>query len=209
MGDAFTVIRVEENDALGWAQLSSGEDEIILVTAAGQAIRFKEDTVRPMGLPAGGVMGIKLSDELDGVVAMDLASAGDYLWAITDNGMAKATALDEFPTQGRHGQGVRNVNLPKEAEEVAAAVIGQESDELIINMSTGAARKRRLNEAKIGSRAIKPKALVPVGARTRVTGVVRWLARPEVPQLTGDEAEEKAEQLALFAESAAKKKQKK
>ncbi|MCB0029967.1 MAG: hypothetical protein KDE28_18760, partial [Anaerolineales bacterium] len=86
MGDAFTVIRVEENDSLGWAQISSGEDEIVLVTAAGQAIRFKEDSVRPMGLPAGGVMGIKLGDELDGVIAMSLASAGDYLWTITDNG---------------------------------------------------------------------------------------------------------------------------
>ena len=209
MGDAFTVIRVEDNDSLGWAQLSSGSDEIVLVTAAGQAIRFKEDTVRPMGLPAGGVMGIKLGDELDGVIAMSLASAGDYLWSITDNGMAKATPLDEYPIQGRHGQGVRNVNLPKEAEEVAAAVIGQENDELLINMSTGASRKRRLDEAKVGSRAIKPKALVPVGARTRVTGVVRWLARPDVPQLSGDEAEEKAEQLVLFAETEAKKRQKK
>ncbi|MCA9986015.1 MAG: DNA gyrase subunit A [Anaerolineales bacterium] len=209
MGDAFTVIRVEENDSLGWAQISSGEDEIVLVTAAGQAIRFKEDSVRPMGLPAGGVMGIKLGDELDGVIAMSLASAGDYLWTITDNGMAKATPLDEYPVQGRHGQGVRNLNLPKEAEEVAAAVVGRENDELIINMSTGASRKRRLDEAKIGSRAVKPKALVPVGARTRVTGVVRWLARPDVPKLSGDEAEEKAEQLALFAETEAKKKQKK
>ena len=87
--------------------------------------------------------------------------------------------------------------------------MGRENDELIINMSTGASRKRRLDEAKIGSRAVKPKALVPVGARTRVTGVVRWLARPDVPKLSGDEAEEKAEQPALFAETEAKKKQKK
>ena len=209
MGDVFQVIRVEENDALGWALLSGGEDEIILVTAAGQAIRFKEETVRPMGLPAGGVMGIKLGGDLDGVVAMELASNGDRLWTITNNGMAKATAMDEYPTQGRHGQGVRNMNLPKDAEEVAAAIVANEEDELIINMSTGAARKRRLDEAKLGSRAIKPRALVPVGARSRVTGVVRWVARPQVSELTGDEMEEKAEQLVLFAEKAARKQAKK
>ena len=209
MGDAFPVIRVEDNDALGWAHLSNGEDEIIMVTAGGQAIRFKEETVRPMGLPAGGVMGIKLGGDLDGVVSMTLSSAGDHLWTITDNGMAKATALSEYPTQGRHGQGVRNMNLPKDAEEVAAAVVANADADLIINMSTGASRKRRLDDTKIGSRAVKPRALVPVGARSRVTGVVRWVSRPVVTELTGDEAEERAEQLALFAAKEAKKQQKK
>ncbi len=71
--DPFTVIGVADDDALGWAKLTTGEDQIMLATAAGQLIRFKEDSVRPMGLPAAGVMGIKLANDADGVVAAPLA----------------------------------------------------------------------------------------------------------------------------------------
>src|SRR5690606_29732339 len=91
--EPFVVMNVPDNDALGWARHTSGQDEVILATKSGQAIRFDEGTVRPMGLPAGGVFGIKLQNDDDGVVALDVARPEGYLWSITDNGLAKATAL--------------------------------------------------------------------------------------------------------------------
>ena len=100
--EPFTVINVADGDALGWARLTTGEQEILLATSSGQAIRFSEDSVRPMGLPASGVLGIKLDDETDGIVGMDLVMPNSFVWSITDNGLAKATPIEEYPLQNRY-----------------------------------------------------------------------------------------------------------
>ena len=126
-------MNIADDDALGWAKLTSGEQEVVLVTANGQAIRFKEEKVRSMGLPAGGVMGIKLANEADGVIAMDVVDPDGYLWSITDNGLAKATKMSEYPTQGRHGQGVVNVRLPKDASEVVGCRDLYRKDKFVSN----------------------------------------------------------------------------
>lgn len=177
--DPFTVIGVADDDALGWAKLTTGDDQLILATAAGQLIRFKEEEVRPMGLPAGGVMGIKLANDADGVVAMDVAQPDAYVWSITDNGLAKATKLDEYPTQGRYGQGVINLRLPKDASEVVAAVIGLEDAQLLITTAIGSTKKLILGKTQLGSRAIKPRSVMTVGDRNRITGAVRLTIRPD------------------------------
>jgi DNA gyrase subunit A len=177
ISDIFTVINVPEDDSLGWVRQTSGEDEVVLITSAGQAIRFREEDVRPMGLPAGGVLGIKLAEETDGVVAMDLAQPKSFLWSITDNGLAKATPLDEYPIQGRYGQGVINLRLPKDAAEVVTGIVGTEKTQIIIKTASGATKKLRLNEAVVGGRAVRPRAVLTLGARNRVTGALCYLAR--------------------------------
>ncbi|RMG96480.1 MAG: hypothetical protein D6706_10100, partial [Chloroflexi bacterium] len=197
--EPFVVINVADDDALGWARLTTGDDEVVLVTASGQAIRFREEDVRPMGLPAGGVMGIKLKDEADGVVAMDVVQPDGYLWSVTDNGLAKATAITEYPTQGRYGQGVINVRLPKDASEVVAAVVAGEKDQLLITMAIGSVKRWQLHKGVVGSRSVKPRAVVSVGQRNRVTGVVKLSERYEVEE--GSSAV--PQQLSLIDESAA------
>lgn len=178
----FVVMNVQDDDALGWAELTSGDEEVMLATAAGQAIRFKEDEVRPSGLPAGGVYGIKLANEADGVISMAVVNPDGYLWSITDNGMAKATAMTEYPTQGRHGQGVRNLNLPKEAAEVVAAVIGEENTQILVTTGIGSTKKLKLKDSYIGSRAVKPRTVMTVGQRNRITGALRMMGRPDVEE---------------------------
>ncbi len=193
----FVVMNVPDDDALGWAELTNGAQEVMLATAAGQAIRFSEDDVRPSGLPAGGVYGIKLANEADGVVAMSVVEADGYLWSITDNGFAKATPMSEYPTQGRHGQGVRNMNLPKEAAEVVAAVIGAEDTQILITTGIGSTKKLKLKETYMGSRAVKPRAVMTIGQRNRITGALRMVSRPDAV----DEEEETAvvpQQLSLI-----------
>ena len=193
--EPFVVINVAEDDALGWAAVTSGEDEVLLVTASGQAIRFKEDDVRPMGLPAGGVMGIKLASDVDGVVAMSIVDPDAYLWSITDNGLAKATEMRQYPTQGRYGQGVINVRLPKDAAEVVAAVVGSLDTNVIITTALGSTKTMRLGKADVGSRSIKPKELWKMVGRNRITGALTMVDRPD-----DDEDEETAvpQQLSLI-----------
>lgn len=205
--DPFVVMNVSDDDALGWVKLTTGDDEVILGTAAGQVIRFTEDEVRAMGLSAGGVMGIKLADEADGVVAMDVVQPDGFVWSITDDGLAKATPMDEYPTQGRYGQGVINVRLPKGSTEVVSVMIGAAKNELLVRTAIGSTRRVRIDKTVHGSRHIKPRSVMTVGKRNRVTGVVQMIARPE---MEADEDETAvAEQLALITDEKKSKRKKK
>jgi DNA gyrase subunit A len=178
--EPFIVMNVSEDDALGWAKLTSGEDQIMLATASGQAIRFQESDVRPMGLPAAGVMGIKLSDEADGLIGMDVVQPEGYLWSITDNGLAKATPMEAYPTQGRYGQGVINMRLPKDASEVVAAVIVPEETEVLVLTSLGSTKRVPLASTTLGNRSVKPRAVFKMGMNNRITGALTTLSRPEI-----------------------------
>ncbi|MCP5100999.1 MAG: DNA gyrase subunit A, partial [Chloroflexi bacterium] len=172
-GDPFVVINVAKEDSLGWAILTTGENDVVLSTATGQLIRFKEGSVRSMGLAAGGVMGIKLASDVDGVIAMDIVVPDSYVWSITDNGLAKATPMDEYPTKGRYGQGVINMRLPKDASEVVSVVIASKHTELLVKTATGSTKKVRIDKTTLGSRVIKPRSVVNVGLRNRITGAVK------------------------------------
>jgi DNA gyrase subunit A len=133
-----------------------------------------------MGLAAGGVMGIKLASEADGVVAVELADPDGLLWSITDNGLAKATPMSAYPVQGRYGQGVINVRLPESASEVAASVVGNAEDSLYVITAAGSARKMKVGAAAIGNRPIKPREIVRLGQRNRVTAAVLMRIRPNI-----------------------------
>jgi DNA gyrase subunit A len=202
--ETFTVINVSDEDSLGWASLTDGDKEVLLATASGQVIRFVEESVRPMGLNAGGVMGIKMADDSDGIVAMDLVRPDTHVWSITDNGLAKATAMSQYPTQGRYGQGVINMRLPKDASEVAATVVGDENTLIIITTAIGTTKKTRLKETYTGSRSIKPRSILSVGERNRVIGAVKITSRPDVAE---EEETATAQQLSLL-DAATKNKRK-
>ncbi len=183
--EPFVVINVPEEDTLCSAAHTSGNDEVILVTRTGQAIRFLEEEVRPMGLVAGGVKGIRLNDSDDGVVALELVRPGTLLWSITDNGLAKATPIDQYPLQGRYGQGVINLRLPAGAEEVAAAIVGPEAMEIAICTTRGELFKSRIDQAIIGSRSIKARPLLKFGQRARVSRVLALTEWKSPEELAG------------------------
>jgi DNA gyrase subunit A len=177
----FTVMNVPDDDALGWAQLTTGVDQVILSSAKGQTIRFEETEVRHMGLPAGGVMALKLADEIDGIISMSVVNDNDQavLVSITDNGLAKATKLSEYPKQGRHGQGVINVRLPEGAGEVVAAAISLNDSYLYINTAAGSVKRIAVNKIRMGSRQIKPRSIIKIGVRNSVTGLIPLHKRPQ------------------------------
>ena len=85
--------------------LSDGKSDLLLTTAKGMSIRFSENEVRPMGLIATGVNGIKLK-EGDYVVGASLIESGNEVGLVTSQGWAKRVKAEEFPQQGRYGQGV-------------------------------------------------------------------------------------------------------
>ena len=121
-------IRLEEGDELGWASLTQGNQHVIIITEQGQALRFREDTVRPMGRTAAGVNAIKLASGDYVASACVLAqhpeavegSEADLL-VVTTKGYGKRTPLSEFPVKGRYGQGVRCLGGKREGTGIVAA----------------------------------------------------------------------------------------
>lgn len=200
MTTPFAVMRVEDKDSLGWVCLTNGEKEMMLGTAAGQLIRFKEDDVRSMGLPAGGVAGIKLQDETDGVIGVEIAEPDTFVWSISDNGYAKATPIEEYPTQGRHGQGVQNFKLVKGASEVVAFALVPENHEVLFKTATESVRRVKLKDTTVGRRSVTPREVFKVATPNRITGVVKLFQRWENTPVIDEEEEGviAAAQLALI-----------
>jgi len=168
----FVLARVNEGDRLGWVGLTDGKKkDILLVTSSGMAIRFKEDDVRPMGLVAAGVNGIKLDDSDELVGAEILPAEGEILLMASD-GKAKRVSEKEFPTQGRYGKGVTVWSLPKKVT-IAGAVSGKPNHIVTIHTSKGAPKSARLDAATIRKRAAtKGDSLVEVKPGEAVTSVI-------------------------------------
>ncbi len=133
--NGLIAIGLDEGDVLGWVCMSHGHEDILLTTARGQTIRFRQDDVRPMGRPARGVIGISLSNG-DRVVWMGLANNDADLLVITARGFGKRTALEEYPVKGRATNGVITIRL-RPNDEVAAARIVTDTSLLTFITTSG------------------------------------------------------------------------
>ena len=145
---------LEEGDELGWVRLTSGEDDLILVTEKGQALRFHETQVRVMGRQAMGVRSISLGKG-DHVTAMDVVVPGGKLLVVTVNGYGKRTALDEYPVRNRATKGVLTLSRTKMGEtgQIAAArVVEDEQDDLTLISSGGIVLRTKIKQIRPSGR---------------------------------------------------------
>lgn len=153
-------IKLKADDNLEWVKPSSGKDDIILVTAQGQAIRFKETGVRAMGRSAAGVRAIRLKKG-DWVVGIDIIFEGkptkeEQLLVVMDNGFAKRTKVTEFKTQGRGGSGVKAAKVTsKTGKAVAAFVVNAKlaEEDLIVMSEKGQVIRLPLKSVSVLGRA--------------------------------------------------------
>jgi len=171
----FVLVRMNEGDRLIEVGLTDNKSkDILLVTAQGMAIRFKEDEVRPMGLVAAGVNGLKLADK-DEVVGMEILPADGEIFLITSEGKAKRVEQKEFPAQGRYGRGVIAWDLPEKIR-LAGVVVDKPSHMATIHLTKGAPKSARLDMAGIRKRAsTKGDVVVEVKTGEEVVSVnVGW-----------------------------------
>ncbi len=129
-------IRLYDEDELGWVRLTNGNDELILVTARGQGLRFHERDVRPMGRTAVGVTAIRLNDG-DLLTVAEVVEPEGSLLLITHNGFGRRTALAEFRVQGRGGKGSRAYRVTEKTGPVVDGRTVQESDEITLISKNG------------------------------------------------------------------------
>jgi DNA gyrase subunit A len=127
-------LTLDGDDELGWVKLTNGQNEIMIVSYSGQAIRFDENDVRSMGRTAAGVgaMRLRAKDEIRG---MDVVDPDAYLLVVTENGYAKRTPLHEYSLQGRNGSGVRTLSrdMEKTGNVIAAHVVSIDGDLTLIS----------------------------------------------------------------------------
>ncbi len=162
----FTLAKVNVGDRLGWVHLTKGDGEILLVTTQGMAIRFSEQSVRPMGLVAGGVLGIKLGGGDEVIGAEILPKAGEVL-LMTSDGRAKRLTVEQFPLQGRYGQGVQAWKLDPTIQLVGMA-IGKSTAQATLFLEKLAPKSIRFDEAPLQTRAGRGKVIQEVKAGDRI-----------------------------------------
>src|ERR671913_2179364 len=133
--DGIIALKMREGDELVGVRHSSGKDDILLVSRNGQAIRFHEQDVRPMGRDASGVQGMKLRAG-DEVIAVGVAQDDADLLVVSETGYGKRTRVTEYPVKGRGGMGVKTVQLTEARGHLAGARVVREGYQVMM-ISTG------------------------------------------------------------------------
>ncbi len=178
----INAINIMPDDELIDVRLTSGDDQVILASRRGKAIRFHEREVREMGRPARGVRGIVLAraDELVGlVVVRDLAA----LLVVTEKGMGKRTQISQYRMQRRGGKGVINVRLSRKTGNVVSIKEVRDEDELVLITRKGIINRQRVAEIRETGRNAQGVRLINLDAGDQVVDVTRVISEKEEEEL--------------------------
>jgi len=134
--DGIIAIKIREDDELLAVRHTSGDDDIMIISRLGQAIRFHESDVRPTGRSASGVIGMRLRKG-DEVISMDIARDDSDLFVITENGFGKRTPISEYRITGRGGIGVRTVALTDRKGYLVGVKVVRENHEIMLQSRDG------------------------------------------------------------------------
>ena len=152
--NGVNAIVIREGDQLIEAKLTSGQAEVMIAAREGKAIRFNENTVRPIGRVGAGVRGISLDegDEVVGMICVEPDSKQDVL-VLSENGYGKRTDLDEYRITNRGGKGVKTINITeKTGKLIAIQAVTDENDLMIINRS-GLTIRTSVSQIRLAGRA--------------------------------------------------------
>lgn len=133
--NGLIAIKLDDGDELRWIRKSSGSDDIVISTSAGQAIRFSETDARSMGRAARGVRGVRLRPN-DKVVGMDIADDNRTLLVVSENGYGKATKISNFPSHKRGGVGIKAAVVTAKTGPIITVKTIQEDDTEALLVST-------------------------------------------------------------------------
>jgi DNA gyrase subunit A len=176
-------VDLRDDDRLVGVALTGGNDEIMLLSSGGKAIRFHEDEVRAMGRDATGVRGIKLGDGQQ-LIALIVVGTG-YILTASANGYGKLTPLEDFPPHGRGGQGVIALQTSDRNGDMVAALQVTAADELMLMSSTGTLVRTPVGDISVVGRNTQGVRLIRLDDGERLTGIERVDALPEGEVDTG------------------------
>ncbi len=165
-------LALDEGDTLIGAAITDGTAEVMLVSDQGKSIRFPEDDVRPMGRTARGVRGIKLAEEAQ-VISLIIPQEGGRILTTSINGFGKQTAVEDFPTYGRGGQGVIAMQCTERNGNLIGAVQMFEGDDVMLISDQGTLVRTRSDEISVLGRNTQGVRVIRVADDENLVGVAR------------------------------------
>lgn len=184
----IVAINLRDNDELVGAVLCSSEEDLLLVSANGQSIRFSatDEALRPMGRATSGVQGMRFNAD-DYLLSLNVVREGTYLLVATSGGYAKRTAIEEYPVQGRGGKGVLTVMYDRRRGRLVGALIVDEDSELYAITSGGGVIRTAAGQVRKAGRQTKGVRLMNLGDENTLLAIARNA------EANADEAVEEAE----------------
>ena len=181
-------ISLDDGDVLGWVRATTGAQDVIIVSARGRALRFKETRVRSMGRAAGGVNGMRLA-EGDYVTSMDVVEPGGELLVIAASGYGKRTPLAQYPVKGRYTGGIRTIadRYDVTGPIVAARVVAPE-DEITLITTNGIALRTAVESIRVAGRSTLGVRVITLDDSDHLASVAVLKAKPtEVAPASAEE----------------------
>jgi DNA gyrase subunit A len=156
-------------------RLTSGEDDLLMVSKSGHASRFEEKAVRPMGRDTSGVKGMNVSAKVNGeenrVLAMDVARDDTELFVVTENGYGKRTSIAEYPVKGRGTKGVLTAKLTEKKGGLAGALIVREHQDLLFISQNGMVQRTAVSGISLMGRPTQGVRVMNIKDDDRVSAV--------------------------------------
>lgn len=176
--DGLIALTLDENDELIDVKLTQGNEEMILATQKGMAIRFAEKEVRPMGRTARGVRGIRLAGG-DSLVGMEAARPDSQLLVVTARGFGKRTPLDEYRLQSRGGKGIMTIRPTKRNGLIAGVKVVKDGEELMIITAEGIIIRLAAEDISSMGRTTQGVTLMRLDPKDSVVAVAKVVTRDE------------------------------
>jgi len=176
--DGIIAIKLRDGDELVGVLHSSGDDDILMVSRKGQAIRFHEKLARPMGRATSGVTGMRLRKD-DEVIAADIARNDADLLVVTKNGFGKRTRIDQYPVKGRGGLGVKTVQLTEARGQLAGSLVVREGDQVMLISTGGTVIRMAADGIKQSGRSTQGVIVMRLREGERVSTLARVVEQDE------------------------------
>jgi DNA gyrase subunit A len=187
--DGIIALKLFPGDEMIRARLTDGNQELLLVSEKGQAIKFNEEDCRPMGRVSAGVKGMKL-DKDDRVLTMEVPGDGTDVFVITSNGYGKRTSAGVYPLHKRGGKGVRTIKLTETKGVLAGARVVMDNQELVVVSQEGIIIRVPVNGIPRTGRATQGVKVMKVQRNDRVSAVALVVAGDEETGIEEEDDEE-------------------
>jgi DNA gyrase subunit A len=169
--DGIIAIKVRPGDELVQVRLTSGEDDILMVSHSGHAARFSEELLRPMGRDTSGIKGMNVSGKDNRVLAMDIARNDTELFVVTENGYGKRTPVADYPVKGRGTKGVLTVRVTEKKGGLAGALIVNPHQDLLFISQNGMVQRTGVEGISQTGRATQGVKVMNIKDDDRVSAV--------------------------------------
>ena len=185
----IVAVNLRDGDELVGAVLCSSEEDLLLVSAKGQSIRFSatDEALRPMGRATSGVQGMRFNEE-DQLLSLNVVQEGTYLLVATSGGYSKRTAIEEYTVQGRGGKGILTIQYDRKRGTLVGALIVDDDTELYAITSGGGVIRTRARQVRKAGRQTKGVRLMNLGEGDTLIAVARN-ADDDAAEDDGDESD--------------------